>query len=112
MDVIRHQAIAKNAKLMTGSLFSKQRKIAASLTVGMKDLLAVIPPLRDVVRCADRHHRINAESAHYPTARGTFGGRICAMLRPFGLRILSEGTKNSGATESRRLSAQGLRLGG
>ena len=60
MDVIRHQAIVKNARPMTGGLFGKQRKIAASLTVGMEDLLAVIPPLRDVVRCADRHHASNA----------------------------------------------------
>lgn len=57
-------------KLMTGSVFGEQRKIAASLAVGI-DLLAVILPLRDVVRRADRHHASNPRHVDRLSRRGS-----------------------------------------
>jgi hypothetical protein len=37
-------------------LLPQQRHVDAPVEVGEEDLLAVVPPLRDVMRCADRDH--------------------------------------------------------
>ena len=101
MDVIRHQAIAQNAKSMTGGLFGEQRQIAASLAVGKENLLAVIPPLRDVVRCADRHHasdtrHVNSLPRPAPVVKIEAVPFLCGRRSCFVLVMAKQGARPSG----------------
>jgi hypothetical protein len=63
MDVNGHQAITQDAPPMTLGLLAEQRQVKASLDVAEEDLLAAVPPLRDVLRYAHRDHACGARHA-------------------------------------------------
>ena len=56
MDMIGHQAVARDAAVVLPRPFGEQRQINPIVLLGVEDFLAVVAPLGDVVRCADRHH--------------------------------------------------------
>ena len=56
VNVVRHQTPAENSQIVACGVLPQQRHVDAPVEVGEEDLLAVIPPLRDVVGCTDRHH--------------------------------------------------------
>jgi len=56
MDMIGHQAVAQDAAGVLPRPFGEQRQINLMALLGVEDFLAVVAPLGDVVRCADRHH--------------------------------------------------------
>ena len=63
MDVIRHQAIAEQRELPAPAVAAEQGQVDPPSGGGEEDLLAIVAPLSDVVRCADRHH---ARDARHP----------------------------------------------
>ena len=56
MHMIGHQAVAQDAAGVLLRAFGEQREINLIILLGVEDFLAVVAPLGDVVRCADRHH--------------------------------------------------------
>ena len=52
VDVVRHQAPAENTQTVTRTLMLQERHVEAPVEVAEENLLAVVPPLRDVVRWA------------------------------------------------------------
>jgi len=56
MDVICHQAVAQNAEPIAVAVLAEQGEIALSIVVEQEDVLAVVAPLGDVVRDANRDH--------------------------------------------------------
>ncbi len=63
MDVIRHQAIAEQRELPAPAMAAEKRQVDPPVGGREEDLLAVVAPLSDVVRCADRHHARDARHA-------------------------------------------------
>jgi hypothetical protein len=60
MHVIGHQAVAQNAEAMLFAVLGEQAQVEPAVGVVKKNLLTVIPPLRDVVRYGDRDHASDA----------------------------------------------------
>ena len=61
--MVRHQTPAENTQTVTLGMMPQERHVQAPVDVAKEGLLAVIPPLRDVVRYADRHHASYARHA-------------------------------------------------
>ena len=60
MDVIRHQAIAEQRELPASTVAAEQGQVDPPIGGREENLLAVVAPLSNVVRRADRHHARNA----------------------------------------------------
>ena len=65
---------------MTIRVLGQEREIIASLAAGKENLLAVISPLRDVVRYADRHH---ASNARHPSSMPPSNSTVKIEVVPF-----------------------------
>jgi hypothetical protein len=69
--MVRHEAIAQEAEATAAAPVSEQAAVRAAVKVVEENGLAVVPPLRDVVRYADRDHARDAW-------HGCFQGSIVA----------------------------------
>jgi len=63
-------AVAQQPELIASAILAERIEVAASIVVEQEDVLAVVPPLRNVVRYAHRHHA--------SLSRHRFVGRILA----------------------------------
>lgn len=68
VDTIRHQTIAEKIEIPALRVGPQQHQIQAPVGIGEEDFLAVIPPLRDVLRYAHRNHASGAwHDSYYAT---------------------------------------------
>ena len=56
MNVIRHQAVAKQRDAVALRAFAESFEIETPVVVEQEDVLAIVAPLRDVMRHTRRHH--------------------------------------------------------
>ncbi len=72
MDVIRHQTIAEQRDAVAPRTFAQSFEIEAPVVIEQEDILAVVAPLRDVMRHARRHHpghSVRGENCYFRTVR-------------------------------------------
>ena len=54
--MVGHQTVAQDSQTVASALVGQQGQVEAAIAVVEEGFLAVVPPLRNVVRCADRNH--------------------------------------------------------
>jgi hypothetical protein len=66
VHVISHQAIAEHTEAAAAAPFGEQLAVGTAVGIVEKDGLAVVPPLRDVVRYVHRNHARDAWHECFP----------------------------------------------
>jgi len=94
MDVVRHQAVAEQAHAGAGGVGAQQSAVAVAVVNVEGGLLAVVAPLREMVRFAHRHHP--RESGHGIVALSAYHS------------LGSPGLKSSSLSESAGINRRGV----
>jgi hypothetical protein len=64
VDVVGHEGEAQQAEVEVGGIGGDQRQVDGAILFRIKDILAVVTPLGDVMRAADGHHAFGSCHTH------------------------------------------------